>query len=229
MTDFLISYNSADRAWAEWIAWHLEAAGYTAVLQAWDFRPGSNFVLAMQQAAAEAERTIAVLSPAYLAARFPQPEWAAAFAQDPTGEQGLLVPVRVHACDLQGLLPQIISIDLVGLEEAAATEILLAGVRRGRAKPPTTPGFPGVVQRAVAAQPRFPTTAADAEVEAEMWEMVRDSRQPEDIIHFMQAYPHSRFGPLARLRFEQVQRWQQALRNARSQHPKRPPHSRTGV
>jgi hypothetical protein len=224
MTDFFISYNSADRAWAEWIAWHLEAAGYTAVLQTWDFRPGSNFVLVMQQAAVEAERTIAVLSPAYLAARFPQPEWAAAFAQDPTGEQGLLVPVRIHECDLQGLLPQIIYIDLVGLEETAATEILLAGVRRGRAKPPTTPGFPGVAQ-----PPRFPRTAADAEVEAEMWEMVKDSRQPEDILHFMRAYPHSHFGPLARLRLKQVQRWQQALRAARSQHPKRPPHSRTGV
>jgi hypothetical protein len=26
--DFFISYTSADRAWAEWIAWQLEAEGY---------------------------------------------------------------------------------------------------------------------------------------------------------------------------------------------------------
>jgi hypothetical protein len=25
MKDFFISYNKADRAWAEWIAWHLDA------------------------------------------------------------------------------------------------------------------------------------------------------------------------------------------------------------
>ena len=37
--DFFISYTSADRAWAEWIAWQLEAAGFTTLLQAWDFRP----------------------------------------------------------------------------------------------------------------------------------------------------------------------------------------------
>ena len=37
--DFFISYSGADRSWAEWIAWQLEAAGYTAVIQAWDFRP----------------------------------------------------------------------------------------------------------------------------------------------------------------------------------------------
>lgn len=39
MRDFFISYNRADGLWAEWIAWQLEEAGYTAVLQAWDFRP----------------------------------------------------------------------------------------------------------------------------------------------------------------------------------------------
>ncbi|HEV3468792.1 MAG TPA: toll/interleukin-1 receptor domain-containing protein [Pyrinomonadaceae bacterium] len=60
---FFISFNRADRAWAEWIAWQLEAAGYTTVFQEWDFRPGGNFVLDMQRAMALAERTVAVLSP----------------------------------------------------------------------------------------------------------------------------------------------------------------------
>ena len=48
MKDFFISYTKTDKAWAEWIAWTLEAAGYSTVIQAWDFRPGSNFVLEMQ-------------------------------------------------------------------------------------------------------------------------------------------------------------------------------------
>ncbi|NOR47286.1 MAG: TIR domain-containing protein [Methanosarcinaceae archaeon] len=78
MKDFFISYNSTDKTWAEWTAWTLEEAGYTNVLQACDFRPGSNFVLEMQQAASEAERTIAIISPAYLDALYTQPEWAAA-------------------------------------------------------------------------------------------------------------------------------------------------------
>ena len=85
--DFFISYNSADKEWAEWIAWTLEQAGYSTIIQAWDFRPGSNFVLEMQQAANKAERLIAVLSPDYLAAPFPQSEWASAFATDPEGLQ----------------------------------------------------------------------------------------------------------------------------------------------
>ena len=156
VTDFFISYTHVDRPWAEWIAWQLEAAGYTTVNQAWDFRPGANFVLAMQHAAAESERTIAVLSPAYLQSGFTAAEWAAAFARDPTGTQGLLLPVRIHDCEPRGLLPQIVYIDLVGLDAEAARETLLAGVRRQRAKPTREPGFPGPSPRPVTAPPLFP-------------------------------------------------------------------------
>jgi hypothetical protein len=41
--DFFISYTGVNRPWAEWIAVQLETAGYSTVLQAWDFRPGSDF------------------------------------------------------------------------------------------------------------------------------------------------------------------------------------------
>lgn len=60
--DFFISYTVADRPWAEWIAAALEEAGYSTVLQAWDFRPGQNFVEQMDRVMRESERTIAVLS-----------------------------------------------------------------------------------------------------------------------------------------------------------------------
>jgi len=155
MKDFFISYNKTDRSWAEWIAWQLEEAGYTTVLQAWDFRPGSNFVIDMNLASVDAERTIAVLSPDYLATFFTQPEWAAAFAKDPTGEKGSLVPVRVRACDIEGLLGQIVYIDLFKLEEAAAKLALLDGVKRGRAKPDHGPDFPGK-SSTIGSKPRFP-------------------------------------------------------------------------
>jgi hypothetical protein len=139
--DFFISYNSADKDRAEWIAWQLEAAGYTTVIQAWDFGPGQNFVLAMQKAATEAKRTIAVLSPDYLNAKFTAPEWAAAFVQDPTGEQRLLIPVRVRPVELIGLLGPIVYIDLVAVDEEEAKLRLLAGISLSRNKPLTKPVF----------------------------------------------------------------------------------------
>jgi hypothetical protein len=84
--DFFVSYNKADEKWATWTAWTLEQAGFNGVIQAWDFRPGANFVLEMQRAASEAKRTIAILSPNYISSSFTQPEWTAAFAKDPKGE-----------------------------------------------------------------------------------------------------------------------------------------------
>jgi tetratricopeptide (TPR) repeat protein len=143
MKNFFVSYNRHDRAFAEWIAWILEDAGYSVVIQAWDFRPGGNFVLDMQKAASEAERTIAVLSNHYLQSLFTQPEWAAAFAQDPTGEKRTLIPIRVGECKLTGILAPIVYVDLVGIDEAEAQELIRRSALDGRTKPDQKPRFPG--------------------------------------------------------------------------------------
>jgi hypothetical protein len=142
LKDFFISYNHADRQWAEWIAWNLEEAGHTAILQAWDFRPGSNFALEMHASAQAAARTIAVLSPDYLNAPYTLAEWASAFSQDPTSKKGKLLPIKVRECDPSGLLKQIVYINLVGLSEEEARKILLEGVSLERAKPAIQPAFP---------------------------------------------------------------------------------------
>jgi len=140
--DFFISYTNVDQPWAEWIGWTLEEAGYSTVIQVWDFRPGSNFVLEMQKAATEADRTIAVLSQKYLESAFTQPEWAAAFAQDPQGKKQKLIPIRIDACQLTGILSSIIYLDLVGLPENDARTALL-GAFKIRNKPTLAPAFPG--------------------------------------------------------------------------------------
>jgi hypothetical protein len=131
-----------NEAWARWIAVELERAGYTTVVQAFDFRPGADFVHEMQEATASAARTIAVLSPAYFGSRFAEAEWRVAFAQDPSGERGMLLPVRVQPCEPPGLLATRVSVDLVDLDEAAARIRLLTAV--GPAGPrPTSAPFPG--------------------------------------------------------------------------------------
>ncbi len=149
--DFFISYNRADRNWAEWIAWQLEQTGFSVIIQEWDFRPGSNFVVEMDRASQQARRTIAILSHDYLHANDKKAEWAAAFQRDPTGEQSVLVPVRVKACDLKGLFSSIVYIDLVDLDETSAQEALLQGIRSRRARPSIAPAFPGRSQ-----PPSFP-------------------------------------------------------------------------
>src|SRR5205085_3282046 len=70
----------------------------------------------------------------------------------------LLLPVHVRECrhELKGLLGSIVHVDLVGLDEVEARVKLLSEVRRERAKPRTTPGFPGSAQRTLTEQPGFP-------------------------------------------------------------------------
>lgn len=160
MTDFFISYTHADVEWAEWIGYVLEEEGFTVAIQAWDFRPGSNFVMEMQKAAATAARTVMVLSPDYLQSQFASPEWAAAFGQDPQGQAMKLVPVMVRTCNPQGLLTSIVQIRIVGLDESAARRMLVDGINQKRAKPSARPRFPGA---AVAQVPHkdFPGPGAE--------------------------------------------------------------------
>src|SRR3954451_3858803 len=139
--DFFISFNQADRAWATWIAWVLEEAGYSVFFQDWDFK--GNFVLEVDKAHARSRRTVAVLSPDYLASRFTKPEWAARFAQDATSEHDLLIPVRVRPCDRRGLLAQIVYVDLVDTDRDQARDRLLKRVAGIRPKPEEEPAFPG--------------------------------------------------------------------------------------
>ncbi len=152
--DFFISHTGVDRRWAEWLGWQLEDSGYQVILDVWDFKAGTSFVGAMEEAAARADRTLVVASPAYFDAEYTTPEWEAAFAQDGRGLAGKLLPVIVRACELPQLLQRLSYIDLVGLEPDAAKERLLASVSDQRAKPEREPAFPG--QAAAPPEPRFP-------------------------------------------------------------------------
>jgi len=142
MSKFFISYTGCDKAWAEWIAWQIEDAGHKAVMQAWDFGPGSNFVLEMQKAAKSTSATIAVLSKDYIEKPFPSSEWAAAFVKDPSGQKNRLIPVRISDVEPDGLLSSIVYIDLFNVSEELATTRLLEGISGMRRKPNNAPTFP---------------------------------------------------------------------------------------
>ena len=140
--DFFISYTQKDKQWAEWIAGTLEMAGYTTIIQAWDFKSGENFVLNMDKALKQSKRFIAVLSNAYLESLYCQAEWTAAFTKDPNMEQASFIPVRIEEMKIEGLLAPVAYIDLVGKNEEEAEKELLEGVfTEGR--PRIRPPYPG--------------------------------------------------------------------------------------
>jgi hypothetical protein len=145
--DFFLSYTKGDRAWAEWVAWQLEDAGYRVLLQAWDFVPGTHWTIRMQEGVAGAEHTLAILSQAYLKSVYGRTEWQAAYRADPEGPGRKLIPIRVEECGRPGLLGEVVSFDLFDCPEAdiARRRLLeeITAARSGRAKPPSAPDFPG--------------------------------------------------------------------------------------
>jgi hypothetical protein len=61
------------------------------------------------------ERTIAVLSRAYLESAFSEQEWQAAWAEDPSGVERKLLVLRIEDCPCPGLLGQVVSEDMFGV------------------------------------------------------------------------------------------------------------------
>ena len=127
--DFFISYNAADKLWAAGLGNWLDQALLTSVSQSQDFVAGSNFVSEMNAALERAKRVLAVASPDYFAARFPEAEWTAAFARDPTGAQRTLILVRVRECDIPELLRPLVYIDLCGLNAVQARDRFISEIK----------------------------------------------------------------------------------------------------
>lgn len=149
--DFFISYNGADKKKAEWIAWVLEEAGYTTIIQAWDFHAGNDFIYEMHDAATKAKKTIAVLSPDYFDAQYTHPEWTAAFGQDPKGKERTLIPVVVREVELAGFFKFRVHINISRVSnKEEAKVLLLEGIRGERGKPEQEPDYedPEPVERA---------------------------------------------------------------------------------
>jgi hypothetical protein len=165
--DFFVSYTKTDQEWAEWIAWILEENDYRVLIQAWDIVPGANWIHDMDAGTRKADRTMAVLSDAYLKSEYGMAESLAAWARDPTGSDRKLLVARIAPTDRKGLLAGVVDVDLFGLAEADARVVVLdmaESAVKGRRKPPVAPRFPGA-DRAVTTEPhwcRRPCTSESA-------------------------------------------------------------------
>lgn len=149
--DFFVSYTGVDRGWAEWVAWQLESSGYRVLIRAWDFVAGSDWAFQMDRGIRLAQRTIALLSYAYLQSVYGRQEWQAARIADPAGFARRLLPVRIEDCPRPGMLSTVVSIDLFGQSSEEASRILLDQIRgavEGRGKPTAAPAFPARAETA---------------------------------------------------------------------------------
>ena len=144
--DFFISHAGRDRAWAEWVAWHLAEAGNTVELDVWDWQAGQNFVTKMSDALDGAARVVALYSSAYFQRpRYTAEEWSASVLHL-SGVEGRLVPLRIEAvptAQIPAVLRPLLFHDLFGLDEQQARQALVEAVS-GPGRPDVKPIFPGL-------------------------------------------------------------------------------------
>ena len=135
--------------------WAWEDAGYSTRLQVWDFVVGSHFVAEMHKAL-QSNKTVTLLSSAYLGSSYATPEWQAAWADDPNGRSRKLLVLRLEECGRPGLLGQVVSEDLFGVDRDTAAARLLSAAEGKRRKPAAEPQFPGQATPLAASEPMFP-------------------------------------------------------------------------
>lgn len=134
--DFFISRAGADQALAQRIGEILEAAGYSVILQDWDFG-GADFVAKMDDALARSRRVITLLSDAYQNSEFCGAEWRAVFVLskgDTRNFDQRLIVFRVSQCEPRGILCTLAYTDLVRVlgSPAVFRDVVLARVDANR-------------------------------------------------------------------------------------------------
>lgn len=129
MKDFFVSYTGTDLNYATWVAEILESNNYTVTIQAWDFRPGDNFVAKINEALSECKKLVVILSENYLRSKWCEAEWTSKLTEQMTLQERRIIPIRIEPVDLKGLLSPIVYIDIVDKSENEAKKEILKGIK----------------------------------------------------------------------------------------------------
>ncbi len=163
--DVIVSHAGSDRAWAEWVAWHLTEAGYQVDLDVWDWATGQNFTAKIRNGLNRGDRVLSLWSSEYLSpSRYAPEEWSGDVHLTGAEARHLiqLRTERVRGEDMPGILRPLVCHDLFGLSESEACGVLLEAVR-GSSQPGQEPPFvgqgtSGQLSRIGAIGPRLPGT-----------------------------------------------------------------------
>ncbi|MFC8347353.1 FxSxx-COOH system tetratricopeptide repeat protein [Streptomyces sp. NPDC057280] len=150
-----ISYAGSDRDWAEWVAWHLQEAGFEVELDVWHWAVGDSLAMRTAEALARAHKVVALFSRAY----FEPGRWTEMEALSAAAHRGCLIPLVVEPLahdEIPALLAARIRSDLHGLEEPEALSVLLRAVS-DPTTPTERPRFPAAPERSLSMAPRLPS------------------------------------------------------------------------
>ena len=143
MADIFISYTSADRDWAFWIAKELEALGHIPHVHEWEIECGADIYAWMEQRHDTANHVLCVVSDDYLKAPYSTLERNAALWQAASKRPRFVLFVVVKPCKLPTLSDHIRRCELYGVPEDAARIRFREFMAKREA--PAAAAFPGKV------------------------------------------------------------------------------------
>ena len=137
---YFISYAGQDKECALWIAGVLEEQHQTVRIQAWDIRPGDNFISKMHDYIKECDVCVPVLSQAYLESDFCEAEWTNFYAMAAKRKEKRLIPVRITDVNPDGLFQTLVYIDLYNIHDDKEREQkLLSDLEEASRRKPSFP------------------------------------------------------------------------------------------
>lgn len=111
--DVFISHSPADREWVDaWLLPRLEAAGLQVCVDYRDFPSGAPRHQSVARAISGSRRTVAILTPDWVASEQNAFEELLARSLDPAAVRRLLIPVQLKACELPASLAALQRVDL---------------------------------------------------------------------------------------------------------------------
>lgn len=123
----LILYHESDSEMGAWVTWQLEQAGIHPVDPQRDLVAGTNRSHVLEQAVTLCPRMLVIVSEAYLRSGLRAYEFAAS-SEDPLGSNRRLIPFLYQPCSLPLNLSQLVPIDIRGLGEPDAKQLLIASI-----------------------------------------------------------------------------------------------------
>ncbi|WP_204139188.1 toll/interleukin-1 receptor domain-containing protein [Halomicronema sp. CCY15110] len=143
--DVFISYSTQDKAWVRGeLLQTLEAAGLRVGIDFRDFRPGAATITEIERLAETSERTLLILSPAYMESEWTDFETILLQTFDPANKKLRMIPLRKAVCEIPKRLKVFTYVDFAEPDdlELAWTRVLTALGKPPQVKAADQPATP---------------------------------------------------------------------------------------
>ena len=98
--DAFVSYSHRDREWVRgWLLPRLEEAGLRVCIDFRDFEPGLPSLVNMENAVERSQKTLIVLTPAWVDSERTAFESLLIQSDDPAGRRARMIPLRLKLCE----------------------------------------------------------------------------------------------------------------------------------